>query len=112
MIHALVLLVLLGLATPALAQSSGSRYDWQTGSQYRWHTNPDGSTDVRGFNSNTGSQWRTTIEPNGSAGSTAMVTPGATTKAAGSTRTQTAGPASGRAPRGSASRRPHERPPR
>src|SRR5262245_50701343 len=63
--------VLLALLTsPASAQwgqtpRSGSNYDWRNGNMYNWNQTPDGSTNVRGFNTNTGSQWNTTIKPNG-----------------------------------------------
>jgi hypothetical protein len=51
---------------PAVAQwSSGSTYDAQSGNRYNWNRNFDGSTNVRGFNTNTGSMWNTTIQPNG-----------------------------------------------
>lgn len=65
-----VSLVLVLVAAPALAQwGSGSPYDLRSGNrsgnQYRWQHNPDGSTDVRGFDFDTGSPWRTTIQPNG-----------------------------------------------
>jgi|GraSoi2013_115cm_1033766.scaffolds.fasta_scaffold184668_2 hypothetical protein len=52
-------------AAPAFAQQSGSTYDWRSGNRYNWTHNEDGSTDVRGFSTNTGSMWRTHIAPNG-----------------------------------------------
>jgi hypothetical protein len=62
---ALLAAVMLGTVGPALAQRGGSKYDWQSGNSYNWQNNPDGSTDVRGWNLNTGSTWGTRIEPNG-----------------------------------------------
>lgn len=44
---------------------AGSTSDAQTGNAYNWNRSLDGSTNVRGLNSNTGSQWNTTIQPNG-----------------------------------------------
>lgn len=61
-----VTLVLLFVAAPALAQwGSGAPYDVRSGQRYRWQQNPDGSTDVRGFNPHTGAHWRTTTQPDG-----------------------------------------------
>lgn len=47
------------------SRTSGSKYDWETGSSYRWHTDPAGNTQVDGFNAETGSMWHTTIKPDG-----------------------------------------------
>ena len=63
---ALAFLTTLILASLALAQSdTSSSYDPQSGSQAYYRRNPDGSLEVRGFNSYTGSYWRQTITPNG-----------------------------------------------
>jgi len=48
------------------SRTSGSKYDWETGSNYRWQTDPAGNTRVDGFNAETGSSWHTTIKPDGS----------------------------------------------
>jgi hypothetical protein len=61
---AIVLLATLLLVTPALAQS-GYKYDWQSGNSYNWYRQPDGSTQVHGYNYQTGSTWDSTIRPNG-----------------------------------------------
>ena len=43
----------------------GTKYDANTGNQYRWNTNQYGETKVQGNNYNTGSTWNTTIKKNG-----------------------------------------------
>ena len=43
----------------------GSSYDIDTGNNYNWSNNTDGSTDVRGTNYSTGSMWSTHIENDG-----------------------------------------------
>jgi hypothetical protein len=48
------------------SRKSGSKYDWEAGSSYRWQTDPAGNTRVDGFNAETGSMWRATIKPDGS----------------------------------------------
>ena len=48
------------------SRKSGSKYDWETGSSYRWYTDPAGNTRVDGFDAEAGSMWHTTIKPNGS----------------------------------------------
>jgi len=53
------------LSSPALAQTSGSSYDWRTGSTYQWNRDSNGSTNINGFNGHTGSIWNQTIERNG-----------------------------------------------
>jgi hypothetical protein len=47
-------------------RTSGSKYDWKTGSSYRWQTDPAGNTRVHGFNAEKGSSWHATIKPDGS----------------------------------------------
>src|SRR5215470_11904332 len=66
-------------------------YDWRTGNNYQWHTNPDGSTRVNDFNTNTGRLWnrpssRTAISAAWIAGGTS----GSTTTPPGTTGTRTA----------------------
>jgi hypothetical protein len=48
------------------SRGSGSRYDWETGSSYRWYTDPTGTIRVNGFNAETWSTWHTTIKADGS----------------------------------------------
>jgi hypothetical protein len=43
----------------------GSTYDWQSGNQYQWHRNFDGSTTINGSNPRTGTMWNETIQSNG-----------------------------------------------
>ena len=68
-ISALALALAIGFGSAGLnaaaAQSSGSSYDWRSGNSYNWNRNYDGSTTVRGFNSQTGSMWNNTIQRNG-----------------------------------------------
>lgn len=54
------------LSSAAIAQSSGSSYDWRSGNSYSWTTDRSGTTHLNGNNFGTGSSWRTTIQPNGS----------------------------------------------
>ena len=58
-------LALLFIAAPAVAQNSGSTYDWRTGNSYQWSHNSDGSTRVNGSNGRNGTMWNQTIQPNG-----------------------------------------------
>jgi len=48
------------------SRGSGSRYDWETRSSYRWYPGPTGNIRVHGFNAETWSTWHTTIKTDGS----------------------------------------------
>ena len=45
--------------------NSGHSYDFKSGNNYHWNTDPAGNTRVYGNNYNTGSIWNTTIDKNG-----------------------------------------------
>ena len=45
--------------------SSGSAYDRQSGNSYYWSRGPDGSTNIRVYNTRTEVRWNRTIKPNG-----------------------------------------------
>lgn len=61
-IFLIVLSLFIGFSLPTFANSA---YDWQSGNQYYWYKDSNGTTNLRGYNFNTGSNWSTKIEPNG-----------------------------------------------
>lgn len=56
---------LLALVPAVASAQSRTHYDWRTGNSYRTTPNYDGSSTVRGFNTQTGSTWNTRVQPNG-----------------------------------------------
>lgn len=53
------------LATVPVAAQSGSHYDWRSGNQHHWNSNPYGGTTYRGNNFRTGSSWSGRIDSRG-----------------------------------------------